>query len=185
MLKLILILLLSITCVFAEETLWDYKKTTVPTVPSPAPDIKKAPVKIPEKPILHQEKPDYMTVPVPIAPIQRGNIITKADLDWLDIPASMAKGDMVMDIAQIVGQEAKRTLQQGKPILLKDTGKMILVERNQEVSLIFYKGSMMLTTTGRVLDKGGAGDHVRVMNLESRKIITGIVTETGEVDVSL
>ena len=185
MLKFIFIFLFFIPSLWAEETVWDYKKTALPAKSSPAPEVKKIPPKTPKKQTKHQEKPDYITVPVPIYPIQRGNIITEADLDWLDIPISKAKGDIVMDTAQILGQEAKRTLPQGKPIMLGDTGKMILVERNQEVSLIFRKGAMILTTTGRVLDKGSAGDHVRVMNLESRKIITGIVTQTGEVDVSL
>jgi flagella basal body P-ring formation protein FlgA len=49
----------------------------------------------------------------------------------------------------------------------------------------FHKGLMILQTTGRALENGGVGDIIKVMNLNSKKIIMGQITKTGDIDVAI
>jgi flagella basal body P-ring formation protein FlgA len=58
-----------------------------------------------------------------------------------------------------------------------------LVDRNQIVTLVYNLGGLEITTEGRALDRGGLGDVVGVMNLSSRKTVTGQLAEDGFVYV--
>jgi flagella basal body P-ring formation protein FlgA len=59
-----------------------------------------------------------------------------------------------------------------------------VVERNQIVTLIYDQSGLTIATDGRVLDRGGVGDRIRVMNLQSRSTVTGTVGEDGNVYVT-
>ena len=62
-------------------------------------------------------------------------------------------------------------------------GAPALVERNQIVELIFARNGLHIVTEGRALDRAGAGERVRVMNLSSRSTLFGTVTASGTVSV--
>ncbi len=85
--------------------------------------------------------------------------------------------------ADAVGFEARVTLYPGRPIRPGDLGPAALVERNQPVLLVFSKGALTISTEGRALGRGAAGDPVRVMNLGSRTTVSGIVQIDGSVRV--
>lgn len=86
-------------------------------------------------------------------------------------------------IAEVAGKEAKVTLYPGRPILLAQVGAPALVERNAVVRMNYAHGPLRIVTDGRALDRGGAGEPVRVMNLASRQTVTGIVATDGSVVV--
>ena len=85
---------------------------------------------------------------------------------------------------QLVGQETRVALYAGRPVRLEDVGPPALVERNQVVELVFDHGGLRITTEGRSLSRAGAGERVRVMNLDSRTTVTGRVASDGRVLVS-
>ena len=107
------------------------------------------------------------------------SILTAADLTSVDadIPGAIA------DPMLVVGQEARVTVFAGRPILAANFAPPALVDRNQIVSLIYSHGTLQITAEGRALDRAGAGEPVRVMNLASRSTISGLVTDTGAVRV--
>jgi flagellar basal body P-ring formation protein FlgA len=88
------------------------------------------------------------------------------------------------DLSEVVGLEAKVTLYPGRPILKGQVGAPAIVERNQLVRMIYAEGPLNIKTEGRVLDRGGVGDTVRVMNLSSRQIVTGDIEPDGTVRVA-
>lgn len=87
------------------------------------------------------------------------------------------------DPSEAVGFEARVVLYAGRPIRDGDVGPAAIIDRNQIVTLSFQRGSLMITTEGRALARGGIGDAVRVMNLASRTTVTGIVGADGVVRV--
>jgi flagella basal body P-ring formation protein FlgA len=129
--------------------------------------------------------PEMIALPVPRNSIRKGSIITENDLIVKDFKKEAIPSEAVQDIAQIIGQQAKISLYKEKPISLKNIGSMTIVKRNDTVIMHFYKGLMVLQTTGRALEEGGAGDVIKVMNLNSKKIITGQITKSGDVDVAI
>jgi flagellar basal body P-ring formation protein FlgA len=62
-------------------------------------------------------------------------------------------------------------------------GMPSIVRRNDIVPIVYSRGTLSITTEGRVLDDGAAGDRVRVMNLGSRQTVFGIIDANGAVQV--
>ncbi len=89
------------------------------------------------------------------------------------------------DIAATIGLEARVNIYPGRPIMLSELGRPAILERNQQVVMIFVSGGLSITSEGRVLDRAGVGERVRVMNLASKSIVFGTVTANGQIEVGL
>lgn len=107
-------------------------------------------------------------------------ILTAEDLALIPETVPGALGDP----AQAIGQEARVILYAGRAIRPGDIGPPAIVERNQIVALAFQRGALSILTEGRALDRGGAGDTIRVMNLASRSTLNGTIRADGTVHVS-
>lgn len=90
----------------------------------------------------------------------------------------------VSDPGALVGMEARVALYANRPIRPGDVGFPATVERNQLISLIYRHGAVLITTEGRALDRGGPGDAIRVMNLESRNTVSAVIGADGAAHVS-
>lgn len=128
---------------------------------------------------------EMVSIPVPIKSIRKGQMITHTNLKLISMHQELVSKMVAQDILEVVGQEAKQTLYKNKPILIKDIGSMTIIHRNDQVPLLFKKEALELQTVGRALEEGGAGDIIRVINIQSKKVISGIITRNGEVDVSI
>ncbi|HMO73049.1 MAG TPA: flagellar basal body P-ring formation chaperone FlgA [Paracoccaceae bacterium] len=100
-------------------------------------------------------------------------------------PEDLARGDGpgLTDLADVVGQEARVTLYAGRPIRPGDIGPPAVVERNGRLDLLFAAGGLSIRAEGRALDRGGAGDVIRVMNTASRSIVTVRLSADGRAHV--
>ncbi len=100
---------------------------------------------------------------------------------------ALSEGDvagMADSLDAVVGREARVTLYAGRPVRSGDVGAPALIDRNQIVTLSFRQGGLAISADGRALDRAGAGERVRVMNLASRSIVVGEVAENGTILVS-
>jgi flagellar basal body P-ring formation protein FlgA len=86
-------------------------------------------------------------------------------------------------LEQAVGREARVTLYPGRPIRPDQLGAPAIVERNQIVRMIYTEGPLNIMAEGRALDRAGQGELVRVMNLTSRQVVTGLVRGSGLIEV--
>lgn len=82
-----------------------------------------------------------------------------------------------------VGKELRRYMPAGALVHQTDLRTPTLVARNRQVRLEFLKGSLSITAEGRALSNGAAGDTVRVLNLSSKTVITGVVVDLNRVEV--
>jgi flagella basal body P-ring formation protein FlgA len=82
-----------------------------------------------------------------------------------------------------LGLEAKVAIYAGRPVMSADLGSPTLVQRNQIVALVYLSGSLAISTEGRALARGSAGETVRVLNLASRSTVTGRIGPDGAVYV--
>ncbi len=112
--------------------------------------------------------------------IRAQSILTAQDLVVKDIDVPGAANFP----EELIGQETRVALYAGRPIRLNDVGPPAVVDRNQIVPLIFKANGLTITAEGRSLDRAGAGEFVRVMNLSSRNTVTGLVMADGRVMVS-
>lgn len=99
---------------------------------------------------------------------------------------ALADGDMpgaVADLREAVGLEARVAIYAGHPVRAGDLAPPALVERNQSVTLVFQRGALSIRTEGRALDRGAAGDAVRVMNTTSKATVIAVIGADGGVYV--
>ena len=85
----------------------------------------------------------------------------------------------ISDPSMAIGKEARVALYAGRPIRAGDLSAPAIIERNQIIPLIYQRGGISISTEGRALERGGAGDWIRVMNLSSRSSVTAEIQETG------
>lgn len=82
-----------------------------------------------------------------------------------------------------VGMQARRQLRAGQPLRSADLVKPDLVQRDQGVTLIYETEGIYLTVLGKALDSGTEGDVVNVMNLQSKRTVSGMVVGRGRVAI--
>lgn len=83
------------------------------------------------------------------------------------------------DAALLIGQEARVALYAGRPVRTGDVGPPAIVERNGILPLVYERNGLRIMTEGRALDRAGAGEVIRVMNLSSRSTVSARITEEG------
>ena len=123
--------------------------------------------------------PAFADVIVPTRTIRAQEIIGPSDL--LLKPGDSGGSSRLSDL---IGKEARVALYPGRAVQAHHVGPPTLIERNHIVPLIYLRGGLQIMTEGRALDRAGAGDYLRVMNLGSRATITGRVGEDGRIEVS-
>ena len=104
--------------------------------------------------------------------IRSGDMVTAANI-------STESGDAVPGDNPLIGREVRRTVYEGQAVSLDDTRPARLVKRNQLVTVKFVSGALEITTTGRAMGEAAAEETVSILNLSSKKIVTGIVQKDG------
>src|SRR5216684_281416 len=77
-----------------------------------------------------------------------------------------------------------RGIERNEVIKAADIAKPDLVQRDQNVTLTYEATGLYLTIRGKALDNGTEGDVVSVLNLQSKRTVTGVVSGRGQVTVS-
>jgi flagella basal body P-ring formation protein FlgA len=83
----------------------------------------------------------------------------------------------------VLGMQLRRSMRSGQAIRVADLTKPDLVQRDQAVTVIYQAPGLYLTTRGKALDNGTEGDVVNVLNLQSKRTLTGVVTGRGQVTI--
>jgi flagellar basal body P-ring formation protein FlgA len=79
----------------------------------------------------------------------------------------------------------RRQLRAGQALKVADLVKPDLVQRDDNVTLIFESTGLYLTIRGKALEAGTEGDVVNVLNLQSKRTVTGVVVGRGQVAISV
>lgn len=115
--------------------------------------------------------------------VERGDILKASDISIERRPKAEAGGDPAQR-ARAVGMQTRRAIRMGQILRMTDLAKADLVQRDQNVSLIFEAPGIYLTMRGKAIDAGTEGDTVSVMNLQSKRVVQGIVSGPGQVTMS-
>jgi flagella basal body P-ring formation protein FlgA len=130
--------------------------------------------------ILPAPAPAAEAVLIATRAIRGGTVILPGDVALAPGTVPGALGDPGL----AVGLEARVTLYPGRPILAGQVGPPALVARNQAVTLVYRSAGLEIVALGRALDRGGPGERVRAMNLDSRLVVSGRVAGPGLVEVT-
>jgi flagellar basal body P-ring formation protein FlgA len=116
--------------------------------------------------------------------IERNEVIKSSDV----VVERRPKAEVGADFAareRAVGMQARRQLRAGQALKAADLAKPDLVQRDQTVTLIYDAVGLYLTVRGKALEGGTEGDVVSVLNLQSKRTVTGTVIGRGQVAISV
>jgi flagella basal body P-ring formation protein FlgA len=114
--------------------------------------------------------------------VERTDILKSADVVVERRPRAEVGADAAAR-EQAVGMQMRRPIRAGQPLRAADLARPDLVQRDQPVTVIFQTAGLYLTTRGKALDNGTEGDVVTVMNLQSKRTLSGTVTGRGQVSI--
>lgn len=114
-------------------------------------------------------------------PLARGEIVTASDVRTERKPRSQAQDAVAPGDA--AGMAAKRALREGQPLRSGDLMRPQHVDRGAFVTLIFTTSGVSLSLRAKALATGAQGDVVAVQNLQSKRVVNGVVTGPSEVTV--
>jgi flagella basal body P-ring formation protein FlgA len=116
--------------------------------------------------------------------VERNEVIKSSDVVVERRPKAEVGGDIAAR-DRAVGMQARKQLRAGQALKTADLAKPDLVQRDQNVTLIYESTGLYLTIRGKALEGGTEGDVVNVLNLQSKRTVSGVVTGRGQVSVSV
>jgi flagella basal body P-ring formation protein FlgA len=116
--------------------------------------------------------------------VERNEVLKSSDV----VVERRPKAEVGSDAAgrdRAVGMQARRQLRAGQALRVADLAKPDLVQRDQNVTLIYESPGLYLTVRGKALEAGTEGDVVNVMNLQSKRTVSGTVSGRGQVSITV
>lgn len=124
-------------------------------------------------------------IPVLTKHIARGSTIASGDVTWSQIEVRRMSPNTLVEIEQIVGKEARRSLRTDRPLLVSDLTEPMLVRKGEMITMIYEVPGMTLSDMGRAMESGAIGDVVSVLNPRSKQTVMAKVTAKDRVTVSM
>lgn len=122
--------------------------------------------------------------PVAARGIAAGERIARRDIELVEMREDRLGPSNAISLAGVLGMETRRRVAPGAPFRRTDLQPPTLVTKDSLVTAELATASMRLTARVRALEDGAKGDHVRLINPRSKKIIEGRVEGPGRVVVA-
>jgi len=116
--------------------------------------------------------------------VERNEVLKSSDIVVERRPKAAVGNDAAIR-DRAVGMQMRKQVRAGQPLRIADLGKPDLVQRDQDVTLIFESAGLYLTIRGKALEGGTEGDVVNVLNLQSKRTVSGVVIGRGQVAVAV
>lgn len=124
-----------------------------------------------------------ITLPVAGGPLPRGAIIGEGDLEIAERRISSAPADIVLDSAQLVGHELRRSLAAGSSFRHGDITRPKLISRGQTVTIVSGRPGLQVRMQGKAMSAAAVGERVQVANTRSGRRVEGVVLADGSVRI--
>lgn len=125
-----------------------------------------------------------ISIPVLSGSLKNGDIISSADIDYVDVLQRDIQRDYILNAEAIMGMTPRRMVMAGKPIRDMELENPQIINRGSAITLVYKDGGMILSASGKSMQSGAKGDIIRVVNMNSNRTLEGIVTAENEVTVS-
>lgn len=125
----------------------------------------------------------YETIDIPVLnhAVGAGTTVQEADLQWISVRTDRLIGNVITDSRQMVGMTTKRPLRTGQMLRGSDLVMTPAIRKNSLVTLALQSGQMNLTVTGKALEDAAIGQSIRVININSKKELMGIVQDPSTI----
>jgi flagellar basal body P-ring formation protein FlgA len=116
--------------------------------------------------------------------VERSEVLKSSDVIAQRRPrAEIGSDAAVRNLA--VGMQMRKQLRAGQALRVSDLAKPDLVQRDDNVTLIYESTGLYLTIRGKAMESGTDGDVVNVLNLQSKRTVSGVVIGRGQVAITV
>ena len=140
----------------------------------------------PTAPVVEEDAvPTVIEVPVLLHRVRPAEIITAADIGWIEVANDRRTNDIVLALDELIGMSPRRAITPSEPVRLMDLQPPTLVARGTYVTMTLQSGPILMTARGRALDDGAAGATIRVLNIDTDRTVFATVSgpETVVIEV--
>jgi len=125
------------------------------------------------------------TVVIPTRVIYPGETVTADSLEDVPLRRQLKNvAAVAVDRHQLEGKIARRTLLPGRMIPVTSVREAHLVTAGSPVQVLFVHGALEISVAGVPLQHGAAGDLIKVRNLDTGAVFSGVVMIDGTIRVS-
>ena len=123
-------------------------------------------------------------VPVLIRPMAAGEVIGDADLELRAMRGDRLDRNAATSSAQLVGMTPARGLKAGRAVKVSEVRAPVLVAKGALVTMTLNAPGLTLTAMGRALEEGAEGDFIRVLNVQSKRTVEGVVAGQNQIRIA-
>jgi flagella basal body P-ring formation protein FlgA len=116
--------------------------------------------------------------------VERGEVLKASDVVAERRPKAEVGSDAAIR-SHAVGMQMRKGLRAGQALRVADLGKPDLVQKDGNVTLIYEAAGIYITSRGKAIDNGTEGDTVTVLNLQSKRTVTGTVVGRDQVVIAI
>jgi flagella basal body P-ring formation protein FlgA len=117
--------------------------------------------------------------------LNRSEVVKASDVAIERRPKAELRGDINATGAGLVGLATKRAVRAGEVLHTADFMKPEIVQRNENVTLVYEAPGLVLTMRGKAMETGALGDTVNVLNIQSKRTVQGTISGPGQVSVTV
>jgi len=127
----------------------------------------------------------FANVVTSIDKISRNDEITNEMIDVKRMEVTTLREKAITNTENILGFRAERNIRKGQIITTGSVETFPDVERGEEVAIVYIEGAFKVSTVGKVLQEGRAGDYIKVKNKSSGKIVIARVVDGHSVAIDM
>lgn len=120
-----------------------------------------------------------VSIPVLNKQLDSGAIIEKEDLEFKDFPSHKVTKYMIQDEKELIGKTLRRrSVKAGDMLSAHDVISPVVIKRGDLVTMKVETPTVVISTRGKAQGNAAVGQSVQVMNLESKRLIEGVVKDS-------
>ena len=120
---------------------------------------------------------------VAVKPIPRRSYITAEDIAFKAVSASRDTSRSIQNADELIGMRVKRNILPGEAFTFDILELPTLVSRGDNVNIVAETNGLMVSGRGQAKQSGAKGDIIKILNLDSNKLVYAEVIGISNVKV--
>ncbi len=117
--------------------------------------------------------------------LPRGHLLTADDLAVDERDVSRMRSGYITSVDELVGQRLRQSVIAGRTVTPSMLEADRIVAKGQTVTLLATQGGLKVSMTGKALSDGALGQRIRVENVNSGRVVEGIVRSREHIEIVL
>lgn len=117
--------------------------------------------------------------------LRRHQVVRKEDLQIKPVRIKDQRKQFETNAGKLVGKRMTRSIPKGAPVHADLVEEAPVIQRGERVTLVLEMRGLKITTIGKTKEDGHLGELIKVINLDSGKVVFGEVKGPGQVEIDL